>query len=67
MSSSKKKKDFISNQLFQNAFVLLIQKLLLNFLMRLLSCGQVSFITDLKSQTQLVQKHPAYTGKVPLI
>ena len=67
MSPSRKTNDFVSNQLCQNAFVLLIQKLLLNFLMILLSWGQVSFITDLKSQTQLVQKHPAYTGKVPLI
>ena len=67
MSPSRKTNDFVSNQLCQNAFVLLIQKLLLNFLMILLSWSQVSFITDLKSQTQLVQKHPAYTGNVPLI
>ena len=34
--------------------------------MLLLSWGQVCFITDLKSQTE-VQKHPTYTGQVPLI
>ena len=36
--------------------------------MILLSCGQVSFITDLKSQTE-VQKHATSTqyGQVPLI
>ena len=50
----------------ENAFVLLIQKLHLNFLIILLSCGQVSFNTDLKSQMG-VQKHPTYTGQVPLI
>lgn len=66
MSSSRKTNDFKSNQLCQNAFVLLIQKLHLDFLIILLSCGQVSFNTDLKSQTG-VQKHPTYTGQVPLI
>lgn len=63
MSPSQKTNDFVSNQLCQNAFVLIIQKLLLNFLMILLSCDQVTFITDSKSQTP-VQKHPAYTGQV---
>ena len=68
MSPSRKTNDFVSNQLCQNAFVLLIQKLLLNFLMILLSWGQVSFIKDLKSQTE-VQKHATSIqyGQVPLI
>ena len=58
----------LSNQLCQNAVVLLIQKLLLNFLTILLCCGQVTFITDLNSETE-VQKHATSIqyGQVPLI